>query len=121
VFSIDEGNLIFEIKHSSGNQDEPPHEWQRSYRINPETLCQFTGLTAEWFNEGIDPKIWSGDIFEIESVSGSHKFKVSYERAACRVQRLGNEEIEYLLCDFLSDRVYTKIGNIHDKPQPNEN
>ena len=116
VFSLEDGNLIVETKHSSGNQEEPPCDYQECHRINPETLCQFTGLTAEWFNQGVDPRIWSGDLFEVDTLSGVAQFKVKvvYKGAAFFAVRIGDTRDEQLLFKFLSDRVYTKIGNIHE-------
>lgn len=86
--------------------------------IKPETLSIYTGLNAEWFNEGVDPRIWSGDLFEIEhSYSENTQLKVIYKNAAFYVQRLDDQEIEKLLFDFISDNVYKKIGSIHDEKE----
>lgn len=85
------------------------------YEINPSTLCMDSGLTAEWVADGIDPKIWSGDVLETESIwhrGELRKWEVIYKNGAFWVDN--GEELE-LLFNFISDNVYTKIGSIHDK------
>jgi hypothetical protein len=85
--------------------------------VKPETLCQFTGETAKWFNEGIDPRIWGGDVLQSEHAfikNRIHKWKVVYKEAAFFAVRIDDTRDEQLLFKFLSDRVYTKIGNIHE-------
>ena len=84
--------------------------------IKPETLSIYTGLNAEWFSEGLDPRIWSGDVFEVNhSYKDMTQYKVVYKNAAFYVMRVDDEEIEKLLFNFIDNNVYTKIGSIHDQ------
>jgi hypothetical protein len=113
-----EGDLVHEALSATSHIISLGIQKPRCYavEIKPETLSIYTGLTAEWVAEGIDPRIWSGDLFEAENrywEGHIDKWKVIYKNAAFYVQRLDNEEIEELLFDLISDNVYTKIGSIH--------
>lgn len=107
-----EGMPTFDFKHIFANdQTNSPDD----YEIKPETLSIYTGLDAEWFNEGIDPRIWSGDLFDAETILGNFKkWQVVYKQAAFWAERMDNGET-HLLSDFLSNYSYTKIGSIHDQ------
>lgn len=86
------------------------------FEVIPETICQFTGETATTALEGIDPKIWNGDIFEFETLfRTTRRLKVVYKNAAFYAVMIDDEEIGYLLSDFLDDTVNCKVGNIYDE------
>jgi hypothetical protein len=115
-----DGSLIMMGKHD----DQYPTILQKKmsgvgydrFEVIPSTICQHTDETATTSLKGIDPKIWSGDIFEFGTIfRTTRRLKVVYKNAAFYVVRMDDEEISYLLSDFLSDSVYCKVGNIYDE------
>jgi hypothetical protein len=117
-----EGSLIMVGKHD----DQYPTILQKKmsgvgydrFEVIPETVCQFTGETATSSLDGIDPKIWNGDIFEFETIfRTTRRLKVVYKKAAFYAVMIDDEEISYLLSDFLDDTVNCKVGNIYDETE----
>jgi len=94
--------------------------------FNPETLCQFTGFTYK------DQKVWQGDTFKIkleDSVEpeGFYWWEVEVKQhLGCWIlAQIGHDykgtPIEQCELLFTTDYELVPTGNIHDKPQPNEN
>ena len=116
-----EGSLIMMGKHD----DQYPTILQKKmsgvgydrFEVIPSTICQHTGETATTVLGGIDPKIWSGDIFcrYKKLFRATIRFKVVYKKAAFYAVMIDDEEIEYLLSVFIDDSVYCKVGNIYDE------
>jgi len=75
--------------------------WQTSYRVDPITIGQFTGLTDK---NGI--RVWEGDIM---ALNVSRKFVVCYDKG---IFYMNGTSIPIRHCDSL-----TVVGNIHDNPE----
>jgi len=96
------------------------------FEINFETLCQFTGFTYK------DQKVFQGDTFKIkleDSVEpeGFYWWEVEVKQhLGCWIlAQIGHDykgtPIEQCELLFTTDYELVPTGNIHDKPQPNEN
>lgn len=90
------------------------------YEINPETLCQYTGLTDK-----NGRKIWENDIAECnkrKEECGLYKVIWRKEYADFGVVPISNTCIERYPIGFsygktLHGRDYKKVGNIFDNPE----
>lgn len=78
-------------------------------RVDPETVCQFTGL---YDSKG--HKIYDGDLFRL----GEYIIKVVYETEnASFALRMINDDFWRLPLDKTFCRDYEVIGNIFDNPE----
>jgi len=81
----------------------------RMFRVNPETVCQFTGLYDSKGRE-----IYDGDLFRL----GEYIIKVVYETEnASFALRMINDDLWRLPLDKTFCRDYEVIGNIFDNPE----
>lgn len=84
--------------------------------INPETLCQFTGLCDKNGN-----KIWENDIFQYtDETMVTQKDLIEYNETHASFVRLRNTEklgLQYLWIDEATCNHGEVIGNIFDNPE----
>jgi len=107
-----EGDLITEIHDRKPIEEKSIHcqvdnDKSGSFiRVDPTTVCQFTGLTDKNGKE-----IWEGDILEIEGM----KFTVVYLDGSFRLM-FSNDKNRGQLYQERSSKLEV-IGNIHDKKE----
>lgn len=86
------------------------------FEVQPDTICQYTGLTDKNGN-----KIWENDVVKVESgVMGSPFIfgmigKVVYEECAFFIEPKDINETTYLFADECAE--IEVIGNIFDNPE----
>ena len=89
------------------------------YEIDPETLCQYTGLTDKNGN-----KIWENDIVKCKKYIGGNFIDYCIEVGYAEMKHgvFGLHRIKYdayyrPFKDWLEDYEYEVIGNIFDNPE----
>lgn len=83
---------------------------QVAYEVNPETICQYTGLKDKNGN-----KIWENDIAVRRNSQEEFIGKIIYDRNGSLCHREFQTDYEALLIG--SERYVTVIGNIFDNPE----
>lgn len=118
---LDDGPVITLALHDCGSSDRMPCDYQRTDRIDPSALCQFTGL-----RDKNGERIWEGDRL---------KWSDGYEHQSYTGIVFYSEEDAAFLSrnekhSFSTDRLkpydsggattyrFTRLGSIHDKEQP---
>lgn len=111
----DEQHVIMQDGFSDWNmpRDTVVHE------IDPDTLCQYTGLTGK---DG--KKIWENDILKCKKYIGGNFvdncIEVGYvemKHGAFGLHRIKNDAYYRPFKDWLEDYEYEVIGNIFDNPE----
>ena len=101
-FDLNDGHVITYPRHYGGDgRTEPPSDYQEQSMIDPETLCQYTGLKD----------IYGNKIFEDDTCKDQYNgvvFKFNWRGTGHATSNLGNK---------LSTENSTRLkvtGNIHD-------
>lgn len=88
-------------------------------KIDPETLCQYTGLTDK-----NGKKIWENDIVKCKKYIcgnfGDYCIEVGYvemKHGAFGLHRIKNDAYYRPFKDWLEDYEYEVVGNIFDNPE----
>lgn len=89
------------------------NHFQEWHEIDPETLCQYTGLTDK---NGV--KIFEGDVIKIHNTNRQGlPAPVFYKQQDCAfvIHRSGYNPIP--MDDYWAEKDFEVIGNIHDKEE----
>ncbi len=96
--------------------DEREDEW---IEVDPDTLCQFTGLTDK-----NGKKIWENDILKCKKYIGGnfvdYCIEVGYvemKHGAFGLHRIKNDAYYRPFKDWLEDYEYEVVGNIFNNPE----
>lgn len=117
-YSDNENGIVCQIATSylSNNKDEPV--MVAAYEVDPETVCQYTGLTDK-----NGRKIFEGDIVECRARKDGHdKYKVIWckDYADFRIEPL-DFGVQFPITDcggeYIRGGKYSVIGNILDNPE----
>ena len=89
------------------------------YSVNPDTICQYTGLTDKNGN-----KIWENDVVFCKQYIGGNQIDYHIEKGyvemkhgAFGLHRLKPDAYYRPFKDWLEDYEYEVIGNIFDNPE----
>lgn len=96
-----------------------PKNRMEQYAIDPDTICQYTGLTDK-----NDKKIWENDIVNCKKYIGGNYVDYCIEAGYVEMKygAFGLHRIKYdayyrTFKDWLEDYEYEVIGNIFDNPE----
>lgn len=94
-------------------------DWISAYEVDPETVGQFTGLTAK------EKKIFEGDIGRYKQTDGAKRNgkpitcigKVVYNAKTASFAVESKDETGCKYFDYFPIKDFEVIGNIHDNPE----
>lgn len=112
--------IIIPVKCSDmyTDTDDKDIGFETWYKVNPETLCQYTGLKDKNGN-----RIWENDIVRCNRRENEAKYKVVWDKtyADFRIEKLNGLGIMPICIEEVDTPVfgrhYDRIGNIFDNPE----
>lgn len=115
-YSDNENGTVCQIATSYLSASKKEHVMVVAYDVDPETVCQYTGLTDK-----NGRKIFEGDIVQyIDEIIRKEKVdEVKYNEthaAFCRLHK-GKRGLQYLFIDEIIANKCEVIGNIFDNPE----
>ncbi len=91
------------------SKDELEDNMMECYKVIPETVGQYTGLTDK-----NGTKIFEGDIVKLYLIDDIETGVIRYSENACRFMFYKNNIVGY---GFDNTCIFKIIGNIHDNPE----
>lgn len=113
--------LFFEGTWCIGKEALEPNDYSEIigqnkdwFYINPDTICQYTGLKDKNGKE-----IYEGDILRTEIEDNQYRnYLVKFDEKELSYELYGNDDLEYrVTCTRYNQIIFEVIGNIFDNPE----
>ena len=117
----DNAHKINVIKHFSGNKTESAHDYQQTFFVTPETVCQYVWITDDDKNKIFQSDkcyFETEDYFDNENATFSEGYKgevtIEFDEHGVFFKTECNETIHISILEYL-DYKLKLIGNVQDK------